>query len=671
MTDASQVRVDLDTTTVDLGTLPRFQQASAHARLLRRLVVGLAVCASLVWIVALILTNPIDGSLWRPLLNEFAAMLLLLAAATRSAYQIAAWRCKAMGHPDDEGGSSVQAESSESAPDEAPGKPAGSTWSSRMLMLANRTMQEALRRMGIRAQQALGLAALSVFVLFQIFWVWDPQLPGAPVTGSAVPAAMMLLVPAFALLVLERYFANRSAAEWPEAAAMRQLTRAATLLLLLSAGIVALNREGATWPNTAAVFIGLIPAAIAAEFVLRAFLSLFSPPQERVEPQLLARSILADLLQWPLHPVQMLHDELQSRFGIDLRQSWALAFIRRAFMPVLAAMLVLGWLLTGIAEIPIDGRGIYERFGAPVRVLQPGLHAGLPWPFARVRTVENGVVHELTTVVTSDNENENEPEISLAEDPPPRSANRLWDASHVAEKSQLIASSGGGRQNFQIINMDVRFIYRVALSDAGAMAATYRHADPAALIRSVANRILVQSFASRTLDDVLGMQRAQLASDIGDRLQVELTRLESGVEILGTAVEAIHPPAGAANAYHSVQAAQITALAEIARERGSAAEQVNFAQQEAAVARANATAAAREVRSGAEAAALRFKAEQAAYRSAGKAFLLEEYLSQLKTGLAGARVVVVDHRIAGGAAATIDLRKYSTDSSYPTSAERD
>ncbi|MEM8258395.1 SPFH domain-containing protein, partial [Morganella morganii] len=49
----------------------------------------------------------------------------------------------------------------------------------------------------------------------------------------------------------------------------------------------------------------------------------------------------------------------------------------------------------------------------------------------------------------------------------------------------------------------------------------------------------VHAFASRTLDEVLGEQRAGLAEQIGQAVQADLDRLGSGVEVLGAAVEAI------------------------------------------------------------------------------------------------------------------------------------
>jgi hypothetical protein len=63
------------------------------------------------------------------------------------------------------------------------------------------------------------------------------------------------------------------------------------------------------------------------------------------------------------------------------------------------------------------------------------------------------------------------------------------------------------------------------------------------------------------------------------------------------------------------------------------------------------------VNAGAQAADLRFAAEQKAYASAGKAFVLEQYLGQLTQGLAHAKVL--DHRLGADGAPTIDLRSFT------------
>ncbi|WP_073655387.1 protease modulator HflK [Pseudomonas aeruginosa] len=621
------MRVDLDAEGVAAESLPRFQQAPRQLRQLWRWAAAsvalAAACAVLGFFIGLFAAD----SLWPPLLYNLGAAWLVLFAGLHAAYRVAAWRCVVLGA-------------------EASARPAWLRWQrgepdaaadsayERLLERLGQAIAHGLAQLG---HAALWLAASAALALCLVAAGWRLDLPRASSGQAADLAIGICLLLAFAVLVLERRLASQGPVQWPEAPVLGQLARALIGTLVLAALCLFLARQGHPWA-----------------------------------PRLVATSLLADLLRWPPRPLQRLQHELHQRFGIDLRQVWAFGFMRRAFLPVLAVVLLSGWLLSGVREIGMDARGVYERFGKPVAVLGPGLHLGLPWPLGRVLAVENGVVHELATSVAA-GDGGAEP-LAPAEGPAPDSANRLWDASHVSEKSQVIASLADRRQSFQIVNMDVRIVYRIALDDASALAATYRSADVPTLVRSTASRVLVHAFASRTLDEVLGEQRAGLAEQIGQAVQADLDRLGSGVEVLGAAVEAIHPPAGAANAYHAVQAAQITAQALIARERGQAAAQRNEAQLQASVEHDRASAQARETLAAAQAADRRFAAEREGYADAGQAFLLEAYYRQLGRGLGKANLLLIDHRIAGAGAPTIDLRSFglgrldSPSSSRPSAA---
>ncbi|ABR85224.1 hypothetical protein AO896_16095 [Pseudomonas aeruginosa] len=637
------MRVDLDAE-VAAEALPRFQQAPRQLRQLwwwGLASVGLGgACALLGFFVSLFAAD----SLWPPLLYNLGAAWLVLFAGLHAAYRVAAWRCVALG-------AEASARPAWLCWPRADLEPVPDTAYERLLERLGQAVAGGLAQLG---QAALWLAASAALALGLVAAGWRLDLPPTNSGQAADLGIGFCLLLAFAVLVLERRFAAQGEMQWPEASSLGQLARVLIGTLLLAAFGLFLARQGQPWAPRLAVLLGLLPGVVALELLGRAILAMFAPPRAGLEPRLVATSLLADLLRWPPRPLQRLQNELHQRFGIDLRQVWAFGFMRRAFLPVLAVVSLSGWLLSGVREIGMDARGVYERFGKPVAVLGPGLHLGLPWPLGRVLAVENGVVHELATSVATGN-GEAEP-LAPAEGPAPDSANRLWDASHVSEKSQVIASLADHRQSFQIVNMDVRIVYRIGLDDAAALAATYRSGDLPALVRSTASRVLVHAFASRTLDEVLGEQRAGLAGEVGQAVQAELDRLGSGVEVLGAAIEAIHPPAGAANAYHAVQAAQITARALIARERGQAAAQRNEAQLRASVAHDQASAQARETLAVAQVAERRFAAERQGYAEAGQAFLLEAYYQQLGLGLGKARLLLVDHRIAGTGAPTIDLR---------------
>ncbi|WLI12571.1 MULTISPECIES: protease modulator HflK [Pseudomonas] len=636
------MQIDLDGDGAQITGLPRFQQAVVQGRRLRQFAIGFGALAATGLVLAFFVGLFAPQSLWPALLVNQSAGLLVLVAGLQSAWWVTLWRARAMNPavlvPVVVAEEVVAAEG----------------WYERLL---DRISQRWLRLLGQIGAPTLWLGGWALLTLYSIEQVWNLTLPPAALGLSASVGAALSLLLAFGLLVLERQLAQENIAQWPEAEPLAQLTRVAISCLVLSALCLLFGSETSVWPVRLAVLIGLLPGLVAIELLLRAVLSLFSPRREQLEPALLARSFVADMLRWPPQPLLALQHELHNRFGIDLRQIWAFTYMRRAFLPVLVVVVIIGWSLTGIHEIALQGRGIYERFGKPVEVFGPGLHAGLPWPLGRVLSVENGVVHELATSV---GETSAPVATEPAEGPAPAIANRLWDASHVNDKSQVIASRRADKQSFQIVNMDVRFVYRIGLSDQAALAATYNSADVPTLIRSTASRILVHDFASRTLDGLLGEDRVGLAEEIGRAVQADLQKLDSGVEILATVVEAIHPPAGAANAYHGVQAAQIGAQALISRERGAAAEATNQAQLQASIAHDQATASAHEINSTAQAADLKFAAEQKAYSSAGQAFVLEQYLSQLTQGLANAKLLVLDHRLGGSSnAPTIDLRTFT------------
>ncbi|PKH79174.1 hypothetical protein CXF97_18925 [Pseudomonas sp. Choline-02u-1] len=643
------MQVDLELDATPVTGLARFQQAAAQGRKLRRLAYGLGALAGLGWMLAFFVGLFAPQSLWLPLLINQSAALLVLVAGAQSAWWVAQWRARVM-HPPVSPPAMVEA------------GVAGDGWYERLL---ERLSQRSRHLLGQIGAPTLWLGGWALLVLLSTEQVWNLTLPSAALGLSANLGAALALLLAFAVLVVERQLAQEPSAQWPEAVALAQLSRVVIITLLISALCLLFASETAVWPVRVAVFSAILPMSVAMELLLRAVLSVFSPRREQLEPTLLARSVIADMLRWPPQPWLALQHEMHNRFGIDLRQVWAFSYMRRALLPVLAVVALSGWLLTGIHEIPLQGRGIYERFGKPEQVFGPGLHAGLPWPLGRVISVENGVVHELATSV---GDKPIAVQSDSAEGPAPLTANRLWDASHVNDKSQVIASSRGAQQGLQIVNMDVRFVYRIGLNDEAALAATYNSADVPTLIRSTASRILVHDFASRTLDGLLGDDRAGLAEKIGRAVQSDLNHLNSGVEILATVVEAIHPPAGAANAYHSLQAAQIGAQALIARERGAAAQAINEAQLQASTARDQATANAREINAAAQTADLKFGAEQKAFANAGQAFVLEQYLSQLSRGLSKARLLILDHRLGGSAnAPTIDLRTFTlpTDPSSP------
>jgi regulator of protease activity HflC (stomatin/prohibitin superfamily) len=518
-----------------------------------------------------------------------------------------------------------------------------------------------------------GLALAGIYMSWRI----SAASPGDPNIQQIVGG--VLIVAAFPLLVLERSFAAIAAEMLPDAPQLDRLLRV-PLAASLGIGIASVLRSlGFGWAPRIDQVIAVLIAIIAIEMVVRSLAVAFIPFAPIEQRRSVADSSLAGLLRFAPPNFQAFNTAVRQQFGIDLSRSWALAFVRRASVPIVLGLAIMAWAVTGITALSLNERAVYERLGQPVAVLGPGLHFHLPWPLGIMRRVELGVIHDIPIAMSAVGDVGDRPQSSAgvdqqqqlagAESAPPSSADRLWDASHPSEQSYLIASQANGQQTFQIADADLRVVYRVGLNDADALNAAYRVADPEILIKASTGQLLVRYFARYTLPDVLGQSRDAFTKDFRDGLQDQLDRLSSGIEAIAVVVEAIHPPAGAASAYHNVQAAEILANSQIAVQRASAIHSIKSAQQGAMEDRNKATAAAAELVTRARSESTLFNADREARQRDGEAFLFERRSERLASGLAKSESIVVDHRLRGQNGPVIDLRSFTGGGAQP--ARRD
>jgi regulator of protease activity HflC (stomatin/prohibitin superfamily) len=514
--------------------------------------------------------------------------------------------------------------------------------------------------------QSLVTALLAGAAAAGILISW-PERPVEGGTEALLLCSGILFIAAFPVLVLERIYSKTPSAALPEAEGLACLLRVPLLALVGGGFGLALAAAGFRLSVWVERMIAVAILIIALELLGRAFAALFSPPPDLEAARSIADSSCARLIRLELPSLSSINRAAQRQLGIDLSRSWALAFMRQAAVPIGAGLFLLGWCLTGVSTLALDERGIYERMGVPVEVLRPGLHVLLPWPVGIVRRVEYGVIHEAPIVAAEKDVTTSEPrrdrrqtaQMAHAEDLAPISADRLWNTPHAFESTYLLASEEGGTQSFQIVNIDMRLVYRIGLSDEAALIAAYQVSEPDALVRATASELLARYFASHTLLGVLGEDREAIASDLKAALQRRLDDLSGGIEVLAVVIEAIHPPPGAAYEYHRVQAAKIDANAIVAREQASAVQQAKQAERDSINARNAALSVAAEIVGAANIEEQLFNADNRSEQDSGKAFLFERWLERLSHGLGKAQMVVIDHRLAGADAPTIDLRSLS------------
>ncbi len=506
-----------------------------------------------------------------------------------------------------------------------------------------------------RGPQATLVASLG-FGAAILAWALRPSMvapAGLPQTGFLLGGGIILL--AFLLLIAERNLAAANPLALPEAPALRALAFVATCVCFAAAVLEIAANVGLPATYWIGDALAVLVAAVGVELGLRGIGLLFLPPPAPEAARAAVYSLIARCITAGARAHGGIGAPLRQHLGIDFSRSWALAYVRAAAPAIGGFLVLLAWGLTGVVLVPLDRRAVYERFGAPVAVLHPGVYVGLPAPLGAARMVEFGPVHAIGLIDAATDEAVN----AGPEDPAPASSDRLWEQAHPAEVTLLIASAANGRQSFQSVSADLRILYRVGLTDADALHAAYAVATPEALVRANAGRVVAAYFATRTLDDVLGANREAMAEVLRHRLQTSLDDADSGLVAVSVVIEAVHPPAGAADAYHNVRAAEIAARASVAVERGAAATMRAQSQQYAFGQTSNAQALAAETVDGAHSAQLRFTADQEAAKAGGTSFLLERYFGALTNALARTPKTIIDHRLSGPDSPVLDLRPFA------------
>ncbi len=258
---------------------------------------------------------------------------------------------------------------------------------------------------------------------------WPRHLPAGVGTDLSLdfPVASALLLLAIPWLLAERYVVALPPQRLPEAGDLDALLFLPVICVGAEAFLQVAQAFGLGslyWPR---VILAVVLLLISAEIALRSLAVRFLPPPDSASSRATIRSLLAMTLRGRSLSPSGMASLVRSQFGMDFSRSWALRFMRAAGIPVVLLMLAFCWFLTGVSRIDLDQRGAYERFGVVARMLGPGLHLVLPWPFGVVRHLELGIIHSSSINFDDRGGALDTGDRSSAEGAAPASANRLWE----------------------------------------------------------------------------------------------------------------------------------------------------------------------------------------------------------------------------------------------------
>ena len=320
--------------------------------------------------------------------------------------------------------------------------------------------------------------------------------------------------------------------------------------LLDSPGLVKLGRSGVwlsmigaasvfaayvQWPDYE-VFVSILlvsfPALLALELLVRGLFGFVRRPPKG--SAFGADLFTARLLGSAYNPIQSIFNGVEDTFGVDVRSSWALSFLRRVSFGLILGLGLFTWSLSAIVVVDESQSAVRERLGKVEtgQVLQPGLNVGFPWPFDRVHIVDTERIRSMPLGFAGAKAN----------------ANALWTQYHAAEEYNLLI--GNGRD---LVTVNVELQYRI--NDIHSW--IYGCQNPDEALETLAYRVLMQATVDRTLDEVLSKDIGAFSARLQVALQTQADEKGLGVEVVAVNLRGLHPPVSLATEYQSVIAAQL------------------------------------------------------------------------------------------------------------------
>ena len=369
-----------------------------------------------------------------------------------------------------------------------------------------------------------------------------------------------------------------------------------------------------------------VPLLLASELLLWGLFAFFRPPPETAGFG--SDLFLARVLGSSYNPIQSLFTGVEDTFGVDVRSSWALGFLRRVSFSLVCGLALFAWGLSAFVVVDESQSGVRERLGKVEagEVLQPGLNVGLSWPFDRVHLVDTERVRSMPLGFTG----------AKAD------ANALWTQFHAAEEYNLLI--GDGRD---LVTVNVELQYRV--NDVHDW--IYGSQNPDQALETLAYRVLMQATVDRTLDEVLSKDIGNFSEQLQTALQKQADEKALGVELVALNLRGLHPPVALAEEYQSVISAQLDRTTYVIDAEAERENALPKATADAQTAIRTASAERLERLAAAKGEAIAFSTLEAQYNSSPSLYRFRRWIETLEELLSEKPFHVIDSRIErdGGA----------------------
>ena len=307
---------------------------------------------------------------------------------------------------------------------------------------------------------------------------------------------------------------------------------------------------------------------------------------------------------------------LEENTGITLRSLWSIKYIRDITPAVVFLIAVLLWLSTCIIQVETNQQAAVYRIGnLQEKILKPGLHLTLPYPFDKVEIYDTETVNK-TTIGYKATEN----------------SDNIWTEGHQGEEYKLLL--GGGDE---VVSINLRLEYKISDLKQYLTTAT----SPESMMQALAYELVTDQTIATDLSSLMSADRDAFSENFQKELAKMMEEKNLGLEVVAVILESIHPPVEIAWVYQELISAGINAEKYLVNAQDVAAVTIAQAETTHDTTVGGAQVSYEEKVAAAKASVTEFMASVEAYNASSDAYKYQKYLAAVRKAYGNANLVIL------------------------------
>ena len=307
---------------------------------------------------------------------------------------------------------------------------------------------------------------------------------------------------------------------------------------------------------------------------------------------------------------------LEENTGITLRSLWSIKYIRDITPAVVFLIAVLLWLSTCIIQVETNQQAAVYRIGnLQEKILKPGLHLTLPYPFDKVEIYDTETVNK-TTIGYKATEN----------------SDNIWTEGHQGEEYKLLL--GGGDE---VVSINLRLEYKISDLKQYLTTAT----SPEFMMQALAYELVTDQTIATDLSSLMSADRDAFSENFQKELAKMMEEKNLGLEVVAVILESIHPPVEIAWVYQELISAGINAEKYLVNAQDVAAVTIAQAETTHDTTVGGAQVSYEEKVAAAKASVTEFMASVEAYNASSDAYKYQKYLAAVRKAYGNANLVIL------------------------------